>query len=202
MSSGEDTPEAEPEVDEAEVAAEAIAAAAEESLPDAEIDAEHTGAAEQLKNAMRLIPQQVWTLLLYDDLGEVRGMTATSAMPLSVDPPRMIVAVGKSRRTHGALELGARVGLSALAAGLEHVALHFAGLAGREGGVYPIKLVRTPDDTPTPAGALVTLSCEVDELTAAGESHTLATLRVISASSDEEEDPLLWCDGGPTYLER
>ena len=181
---------------------EPVAAGSEEPRAEAPIDDRFVGAAEQLKTAMRLVPQQVWTLLLYDDLGEVRGMTATSAMPLSMDPPRMIVAVGKSRRTHGALTLGARVGLSALAAGLEHVAMHFAGLASRDGGVFPIKLERTPDDTPTPAGALVTLACEVEVLTAAGESHTLATLRVISAACDEEHDPLLWRNSGPTYLER
>ena len=87
---------------------------------------------DDVRRALRLLPMPVTVLLVHDGT-EVRGMTATSVMPVSLAPPLLAVAVGHARWAHSVLSVGTACSLSLLAAGhdepLDHV-FQLAHVAG------------------------------------------------------------------------
>jgi flavin reductase (DIM6/NTAB) family NADH-FMN oxidoreductase RutF len=154
-----------------------------------------------VRRALRDMAMPVTVLLIHDGT-ELRGMTATSVMPVSLSPPLLAVAVGHARWAYEVLKDGTECSLSVLGAGHEAHADHFGGSARRAAGVHTIKLGRTETDKPAVEGSIVTFVCTVGEHLEAGD-HSVILLHVqeVDQDPDADVDPMLWFRGEPHYLD-
>lgn len=157
--------------------------------------------ADALRAALRKVPSPLALLLLHDGQ-EVRGATVGSFMAAAVDPPTLVVSLGKGRWMHAPLHDGGRCTLNLLSAGQEHVADHFASAPQREGGVHAIRLASTQSGVPRCPGSMVTFECAVSRCRNIGD-QTVVDLTVESVLLPDEEgaEPLLWRDGAYAYLD-
>ncbi len=105
--------------------------------------------------------------------GGVHGMTANAFTSVSLDPPLVLVSVGKQAHMHAHLVKNARFGVSMLSEDQVAYAWHFAGRP--QDGLQPQFLWR--DEVPLLAHALAHFVCAV-EATYPGGDHTLFLSRV------------------------
>ncbi len=61
------------------------------------------------------------------ETGQVHGMTANAFMSVSMEPPLVVLGVGRAAHMHGVLERSGTFGVSILLEGQEELALHMAG---------------------------------------------------------------------------
>ncbi|MPV90369.1 flavin reductase, partial [Georgenia ruanii] len=99
--------------------------------------------------------------------GDVRGMTASSFLSVSLDPPLVLVSVDRRTRMHDFLGPIDHYGVSVLTHDQQDVAGHFAG---RSSGLEPRFVWR--DGVPLVDGALAHLTCRMHDRHTAGD-HTL-----------------------------
>lgn len=131
-------------------------------------------ALPSLKDAMRLVAGGVAVVTAGE--GEERtGLTATSAVSLSIDPPTMIVCVNRNASALPVIERRRHFCVNVLAAQHEHVANRFAGLGGVKGAARYEEADWRPHATGALAleGALASIDCEVEELIER-HSHVIA----------------------------
>ncbi len=100
------------------------------------------------------------------------GMTASSVTSLSLDPPLLLVCVGKDAAIHDALLGTPRFGVNVLAGRQDAVARRFADRNSQR--IAPEELQLSPGGVPILAGALARIECERREHFAAGD-HTIVT---------------------------
>lgn len=120
--------------------------------------------------------------------GGVRGMTANAFTSVSLDPPLVLVAVGKQARMHAHLEQGSRFGVSVLSEDQLPYAWNFAGRP--QEGLEPVFMWR--GGIPLVEHALAHFICTV-ETTYPGGDHTLFLGRV---------EALWYRDGSPLTFYR
>ena len=129
-----------------------------------------------LRALLRAVPSGVAVLTVAVE-GERLGLTVSSFMGLSLDPPLVGVSVNRQAAMHELLRRAGRFALSLLAEGQEPVAQHFAR------GVPPIALwhgVSTRDGEAGPllGDALGWIECDVAAEHETG-SHTLFVGEVV-----------------------
>jgi flavin reductase (DIM6/NTAB) family NADH-FMN oxidoreductase RutF len=167
---------------------------------------EEPGIEERLRVGLRAVAAPVGVLLAHDGL-EVRAATVTSFTSVTLHPPSMVVCVGHERRIFPLMEPGARCSINVLAAGQEDVADQFASRVRPSTGAPPVRLGRAGEGVPIVPRALAVFVCTVQELLPVG-SHSLVVVHVddvVLGGQDPEADisePLLWHEGGYTYLQR
>lgn len=119
----------------------------------------------------------------------VRGMTANAFMSGSLDPPLVVISVGRQTSMHAHLLRASSFGVSVLSAGQLDVAAHFGGKPV-EG--LTASFVFT-DGTPTLADAVATMTATVADQHACGD-HTLFIGR-IQQMVGSDRVPLLFHGG-------
>jgi flavin reductase (DIM6/NTAB) family NADH-FMN oxidoreductase RutF len=102
---------------------------------------------EELRGLMRLWPHGV-SVLSVDADGDRMGVTVSSLVSLSLDPPLIGVSVGKQASCYELLRTAGRFAVTLLGAEQEEVArrfsagypplVHWQGVETREGGVAPL----------------------------------------------------------------
>lgn len=145
---------------------------------------------QALRQAMARFATGV-TVVLSELDGQVHGMTANAVASVSLDPPLLLVCVGRGRRMHGVLEQAGSFTVSVLAEDQEHLSRYFAGqwdlLRPEE-----VPLDRTRGTAhPVLAGSLAWLDCLVVAAYPGGD-HTIFLGRVERAGWAEEGRPLLF----------
>lgn len=126
---------------------------------------------DELRGLMRRVPSGVAVVTAHVEGLEI-GLTVSSLVGLSLDPPLVGISISRFAALHELLRDTDEFGLSLLAAGQERLAQHFAR------GVPPIALwtgiERRPGARRVPwlAGALGWLECRVAGECPAGD-HTL-----------------------------
>ncbi|MFF1369282.1 flavin reductase family protein [Streptomyces virginiae] len=122
--------------------------------------------------------------------GRPAGLACQSFASLSLDPPLVLLCVGRSSTSWPAVrEAGDRFGVSILAEEQRAV----CEALGRRGGE---KFAGVPWE-PSPGGAvhirgaLATLDCAVDTVHEAGD-HRLVTARVLALTARDDGSPLLY----------
>ncbi|SIQ32122.1 NADH-FMN oxidoreductase RutF, flavin reductase (DIM6/NTAB) family [Rhizobium sp. RU35A] len=90
------------------------------------------GDAESLKAALRTLAGGV-SIITTGSGQERTGATVTSATALSVDPPRMMVALNRSSSTWPILQKSGWFGVNIVGPGHEGLANQFAGVGGLKG---------------------------------------------------------------------
>ena len=146
---------------------------------------------ERLRAVMRSFPSGV-AVATVDVDGERVGLTLSSLVSLSLDPPLVGIAVRRDAALHELLRRAGVFALSLLSAGQEALAQHFAR------GVPPIALwtgVATRADAPGPllAGAIGWLRCDVAGECPAGD-HTLFVGDVTWAETGLPTAPLVYVE--------
>ncbi|MBD0291419.1 MAG: flavin reductase [Thermoleophilia bacterium] len=143
----------------------------------------------ELRALMRRFPAGV-AVVTVDLEGEQIGLTVSSLVSLSLEPPLVGVSVSRSAALHELLRDAGEFAVSLLAAGQEHLAQHFAR------GVPPIALwsgiERRPGvhRAPLLAGAVGWLECETWREYEAGD-HTFFVGEVRTVEAGGAARPLI-----------
>jgi len=137
---------------------------------------------QELRRLLRRVPAAV-AVVTVDADGQRLGLTVTALVSLSLDPPLVGVAVGRSAALHELLREAGGFAVSLLSSGQDAVAQHFAR------GVPPIALwtgieTREGPRGPLLEGALGWLECSLESEAPAGD-HTLFVGRVESVAGGE-----------------
>ena len=148
--------------------------------------------AEELRAFMRRVPAGV-AVLTVDTGREQLGLTVSSLLSLSLDPPLVGVSVSRQAAMHELLSEAGSFALSLLAAGQEDVAQHFAR------GVPPIAHwhgIATREGTaPLIEGALGWIECRLSAEHETGD-HTLFVGEVESVETGVAASPLVHVESG------
>jgi len=144
---------------------------------------------DELRALMRDVPAAVSVVTAETD-GQPIGLTVTSLVSLSLDPPLVGVAVSRHAALHELLREAGAFAISILAADQEHLAQHFAR------GVPPIGLWSGIDSRagtlgpPLLEGALGWIECRLAAEHPAGD-HTLFVGEVASLERGPGREALL-----------
>ncbi len=126
--------------------------------------------------------------------GEVyHGITVSSFCSLSLDPPLVLVCIDKRVRSHDALVQAGVFAVNILAQENEHLSRHFASRSEDKFSNVPYHLGET--GTPLLDGVLATLECRLHAQLPGGD-HTIFVGEVISTTTRDDTDPLLYYRGG------
>jgi 3-hydroxy-9,10-secoandrosta-1,3,5(10)-triene-9,17-dione monooxygenase reductase component len=129
-----------------------------------------------------------------DPAGRPAGMTASALASVSLEPPLILVCVGKQAAFHAAMSAARHFAVNVLAADQEHLSRqfaaiegdHFAGVTYRPGA----------NGVPLLEGAVAHLLCEVTERHEAGD-HTVF-FGLVAGGETFERVPLLYFKSGYT----
>jgi Conserved protein/domain typically associated with flavoprotein oxygenases, DIM6/NTAB family len=150
---------------------------------------------DDFKLGMRQLTLPVAVITVNSDT-QRNGLTASSFCSVSVDPPRILVCVGKSASAHQQLTIGEGIGVNVLAPEqLEH-AMRFASKAFHgeqrfcEGNWYPLKT-----GAPMLEGTAVSFDCVVDQIID-DTTHSIVTATVVAVEKSETSC-LLYRNGAP-----
>jgi flavin reductase (DIM6/NTAB) family NADH-FMN oxidoreductase RutF len=133
----------------------------------------------------------ITVLTLRDSTGVDRGMTATAFSSLSLDPPLILVCIGKAASIGPSLARATHFAVHVLAADQEALARKFAEKDGdRFGGLTARRGV---EGLPLLDGALATLECRIAARHPGGD-HEIVVGEVLAASS-RDGDPLIYYRG-------
>jgi flavin reductase (DIM6/NTAB) family NADH-FMN oxidoreductase RutF len=176
--------------------------------------AETTPASEaqmpgSFREAMRRLAASVMIVTSRDTDGQPHGMVASSVIPVSMDPPSMLVAVNSNAGLHPVLTASRRFCINLLGDHQHHLLAPFSQTAQRA------QRFRSDDwhdawstDTerlPWLAGAPAVIDCAVDLATDYG-THTLFVGRVLSVqctpAATAAAAPLVWLAGQRAALSR
>lgn len=118
--------------------------------------------------------------------GEIHGMTANGFMSVSLEPPLILVSVGKKARSHELIAQSGSYGVSILTAAQQPLSNHFAGRPDENLNIPWEEL----DGNPVIAGTLAQISAKVVDAHEAGD-HTLYIAEV-TAFNYSEGEPILY----------
>ncbi|MCB0008625.1 MAG: flavin reductase [Anaerolineales bacterium] len=122
--------------------------------------------------------------------GQRHGMTANGFMSVSLEPPTVLVSVGKRARAHDLLAQSGRYGISILRETQQPLSNHFAG--------YPVEGIEIPWEelggVPVIGGTLAQFSVRIMDAHEVGD-HTLFIAEVVEMNYDEGK-PLLYYYSG------
>ncbi|WP_406451871.1 flavin reductase family protein [Streptomyces sp. NBC_00876] len=150
---------------------------------------------QELRRAMSAVPAAVSVVTTLAPDGSPRGFTATSVVSLSLDPPLVLVCVGRTNSSHRAFVRGRGFAVNVLAAHHPSLAARFAREpAGTrfEDGDFAF----SPEGFPVLPDAVVQLSCERHEVLDGGD-HDILIGRVVGIGGTGG-DPLMY--GRRQYL--
>ncbi|MBO0126793.1 flavin reductase family protein [Agrobacterium sp. OT33] len=132
--------------------------------------------------------------------GERIGRTITSFMPLSAEPPLLMISIDASSRMVDLIAASRRFSVSALARGQEEVADVFAGKGNLPDRFSVGDWDLWPSGNPRLADTLLSMDCElVGSIDAA--DHILFVGAIIEVTSDPTRKALLWSERSYTGTE-
>ena len=129
------------------------------------------------------------TVITMKDGDEVRGMTASAFISVSLEPPLVLESVAKKASSHAILQNSSHYGVSILSSAQADASNHFAGF-GPEG--YAPKFEELAG-FPVLDGAIVQLKCKISAQHDAGD-HSLFVAEV-EACNYNDDAPLLFFRG-------
>ena len=127
--------------------------------------------------------------------GEVHGMTANAFMSVSLDPPLIVVSVGKKAHMHKLLAQSERYAISILRQDQEAYSGHFAGFSPQDF----VPVFDTRHNHPVVANAIAYFVTRLHEAHEAGD-HTLYIGQVEYFESNEQA-PILYYEGKYRLIE-
>ena len=164
------------------------------------LDYQHVD-GKSFRQALRL--QTAGVAILTTGVEELRaGITVTSVVSVSLDPPTMLVCVNNQGRTGEILEKVGFFTINFTAPEHRELAKRFAGMTGVQGderfthGHWETAI----SGTPVLADALASFECSLQQAVTVG-SHTLYIGAVLALRLQAERPPLVWHQGDFRLLE-
>lgn len=154
------------------------------------------------RDAMRRLASSVMIVTSRDLQGQPHGMVASSVIPVSMDPPSMLVAVNRDAGLHPVLLQSRRFSVNLLADHQHHLLAPFSQSAMRaqrfKSDDWCGAWSDDPELLPWLPGAAAVIDCAVDLTTPYG-THTLFVGRVLgvqcAANAASAAAPLVWLAG-------
>lgn len=143
----------------------------------------------EFRNVVGKFPSGVTVITTTTDDGVVHGMTANGFISVSLDPPLVLVSVGKQTKMHERLMQNERYAVSVLRHDQEVVARHFAGRPSDDAPAFS-----WVDGHPLIEGAISQIGCRMYARHEAGD-HTLFVGEVEHASIADDALPLVFSSG-------
>ena len=137
------------------------------------------------------------TLITTGDGDSIYGMTANALLSLSLDPPLVLLAVGRSNQTRERLLEHKCFAVNVLAADQEALARRFAKSGPKDFSDVNTKVVAS--GAPVLREALAFVDCRVIEIRPAGD-HDIFIGEILAGDS-REGDPLLFYRGSYAELQ-
>ncbi len=148
---------------------------------------------QRFRRSFRGLAGSVSIVLASDGSGGVRGVTCTSAVSLSLDPPMVVVCFDDSTRMKELLELATTFSINFLASSYEPVARAFAS-GGQILKIAP-QIVSGRTGVPTlSSGTVSVLECRVAGIHPGGD-HWIVSAHVQHSRFQADQDPLLYRAG-------
>ena len=165
-------------------------------------DTDHSAMPAGFRDAMRRLASSVTIVTSRDLQGQPHGMVASSVIPVSMDPPSMLVAVNRDAGLHPVLLHSRRFCVNLLADHQHHLLAPFSQSALRAQRFRSEDWCNAwsddPELLPWLPGAAAVIDCAVDLATPYG-THTLFVGRVLgvqcTAGAHSRAAPLVWLAG-------
>lgn len=152
--------------------------------PEPEEERERRARTDALREALSRWASGV-SILAVRAADRVHALTVSAFIPVSLEPPLILVSLGPNASARPYLETGTPFAISLLAASQQ-------GLASRYADTFPVGPSPFPDSgPPVVADALATLSCEVEEMLERGD-HTLVIGRIDTAAEGPDASALVY----------
>lgn len=148
------------------------------------------------RHTMSQLPTGVSIVTARAARGRAVGMTAGSVTSLSLDPPMLLVCVGRDSEIHDLLLEAERFGVCILAAGQIPLARRFADRARQQ--LEEDEVVPSPGGVPTIPGSLARIECRREAHLPSGD-HTIVT-GTLEWSDVDEGQPLCYFRGAYAEL--
>jgi flavin reductase (DIM6/NTAB) family NADH-FMN oxidoreductase RutF len=154
------------------------------------------------REAMRRVASSVMIVTSRDTAGQPHGMAASSVIPVSMDPPSMLVAVNRDASLHPVLLQSQRLCINLLADHQHHLLAPFSQTALRaqrfRSDDWASAWSTDTEQLPWLPEAPAVIDCAVDLATDYG-THTLFVGRVLNVHCTSTEAsvaaPLVWLAG-------
>ncbi len=153
--------------------------------------------AAGLRSAMRRMPGPVSLVTTHDDaLNAPAGMAASAVIPVSMEPPSMLVAVNRQSRCHAAIEAHGRFCINLLGTDQARLVETFS-TAGLRDERFSTSEWEYSDSIPFLPTAMASIFCEVRTTLVHG-THELFIGNAYDVRMRDTEglDPLGWMEGG------
>ena len=119
-------------------------------------------------------------------------MAANAFLSVSLEPPLVLVSIGRENDSHGIIRQTGRFAVSFLALGQDDLSVHFAQRFKDPGQALDgVAWSASPGGLPWLEGALGHLECEVQDMVEA-QDHTLFLGRVLQLDIARDAPPLIY----------
>ncbi len=171
--------------------------------PDANLDIDAEAAeslASAFRDAMRRIASSVTLVTTRDAAGRPHGMAASAVIPVSLDPPSLLIAVNRHAGLHPTLSVEGRFCVNLLADAHQALLADFSRSDRRAERFLAGQWETDSDALPRLASAPAAVSCQVEQRIDYG-SHSLFIGRVTAVQvAGQPARPLIWFDGAGASL--
>jgi len=151
--------------------------------------------ADRLKAAMRRMPGPVAIVTTAEPAdGSYAGLAASAVIPVSMDPPSMLVAINRGASAHGAIERAGRFCINLLCNSRTDLVALLSGSARRSERCVGERWANR-DGLPYLPGACFSLFCTVARTQVFG-THELFIGTVDHVATGSGTDPMGWIEGG------
>lgn len=152
--------------------------------PEPEDERERRERDEELKNALSRWASGV-SIVAVRESGTVHALTVSAFIPVTLDPPSVLISLGPNAAVLPFLETGETFAISFLSEGQK-------GLASRFADTFPVgPSPFAADGPPVVEGCLAAMECQVSEMLRRGD-HTLVIGEVQAAWTGPEEPALTY----------
>lgn len=140
-------------------------------------------AGDSLRTVMACFPTGVTVVATLDAQGGPIGLTVSSFTSVSLDPPLVLVCIGRATTSHDRLIASGAFAVSVLSEHQVDVARRFASQPS-EGRFDGISWRRAPSGNPVIEGATAWLDCLIEEVMGAGD-HSIILGRAVAWGASE-----------------
>lgn len=154
-----------------------------------------TGVADRLKAAMRRMPGPVALITTADPDGSAyAGLAASAVIPVSMEPPSMLIAINRTASAHRTIEQAGRFCINLLCTGQTEMVRVFSS-SERRAERFAVGGWLDRDGLPYLPSACVSIFCKVERTQLFG-THELFIGAVEEVMPGTGSEPMGWIEGG------
>ena len=151
--------------------------------------------ATHLKTAMRRMPSAVSIITTrHPETGEPMGLVASAVIPVTMEPPSMLVSINRSSSAHPTIVMAEGFCVNLLSVDQHPLVTLFSSGELRDRR-FADDIWEKRCDLPGLRDATASIACKVRHSTSFG-THDLFIGEVTGIMLNEETEPLAWVEGG------